>query len=79
MGLEEHRLSLDDKVTRAELALRLQEKVCFDDMKRYVTLNGGANGGGPMGSNRQFELIDEEMRSLKEKVDDALNQIQSVR
>ena len=52
MGLEEHRLGLDDKVTRAELALRLHEKVCFDDMKRYVTLNGGANGGGPMGSNR---------------------------
>ena len=43
VGMEEYHISLVDNVTRAELSLRLQEKVCFDDMKRYVTLNGGAN------------------------------------
>ena len=83
VGLEEYRIAIDDKVNRAEFSLRLQEKVCFDDMKRYVTLNaaGGANTTGPStgGNSRQFEAIDEEMRNLKERVDDATNQLQSMR
>lgn len=53
VGMDEHRSSLDEKVARAELSLRLQEKVCFDDMKRYVALNGGASTTevtGPLGN-----------------------------
>ena len=79
---------------RQELSLRMQEKVSFEDMKRYVTLHGattqggsandagsnasGQNTGGPM-MNRQFELVDEEMRRLREKVEDTYHQVQSMR
>ena len=42
-GMDEHRSSLDDKVARAELSARMQEKVSFDDMKRFVALNGGTS------------------------------------
>lgn len=79
-SIEEFRAALDDKITRAELSLRIQEKVSFEDMKRYVTLNGGTTNSGAGGENvpaasssmatRQFELIDEEIRRLKDKVED---------
>ena len=71
---------------RQELSMRMQEKVSFEDMKRYVTLHGATtnaggsnadagseNTGGPM--NRQFELVDEEMRRLREKVEDTYHQV----
>ena len=72
----------------------LKEKVSYDDMKRYVTLNGNAGvdsanataksgagsagGGGPL-ANRQFELIDEEIRRLKDKFEDTFHQVQSLK
>ena len=48
-SIDEFRAALDDKITRAELSLRIQEKVSFDDMKRYVSLNGGTTPGGDKG------------------------------
>ena len=62
VSIEDYRIALDEKLSRAELNLRMQEKVSYEDMKRYVTtnVNGGANltvdasGGGPL-ANRQFE------------------------
>ncbi len=89
VSIEEFRAALDEKLTRSELSLRMQEKVSFEDMKRYISLNGGVIGGetsgngpaagqGPM-SKRQFELINEEIRRLKEKVEDTFHQVQSLR
>lgn len=83
-SIEEFRVALDDKITRAELSQRMQEKVSFEDMKRYVSLQGGSNdaakGGSDSGpattgqmANRQFELIDEELRRLKDKVEDTFH------
>ena len=82
----------DIKSTMAEVAANIeskvsietmQEKVSYDDMKRYVALNAGAgaNSGdqkSPL-ANRQFEVIDEELRKLKEKVEDTYHQVQSLR
>ena len=54
-------------------------------MKRYVALHGGSSGealgpnGGPTLANRQFDMIDEEMRRLKERVEDTYHQVQSLR
>ena len=81
VSIEEYRIAMDEKNAR------LQDKVSFEDMKRYMALNGAGaslggdgagNAGGPM-ANRQFELIDEEMRRLKEKVEDTFHQVQSLR
>ena len=41
VGLDEHRRALDEKVSKADLAMRLQDKVSFEDMKRYIALNSG--------------------------------------
>ena len=46
VSIEEHRLSVDDRVSRGEFSTRLQEKVSFEDMKRYVALNGGRGSDG---------------------------------
>ena len=89
-SIEEFRTALEEKVGRLDFSTRLQDKVSFEDMKRYVTLSGGGatntgNGGSPdhgaSGSmaNRQFELIDEELRKLKDKVEDTYHQMQSLR
>ena len=79
VNLEEYRVAMGDKLSRTELTSRLQEKVSFEDMKRYVALNatggmassadGKSGVAGPM-ADRQFEIIDEELRRLKERLED---------
>lgn len=39
VSLDEFRHAMDEK--RSEVSLRLQEKVSFEDMKRYVALHIG--------------------------------------
>ena len=36
---------MEDKVSRADFTFSMQEKVSFEDMKRYVTLNSASNTG----------------------------------
>ena len=50
VSIEEYRIAMDEKLSRSELSLRLQEKVNYEDMKRYVGLNanGGKTGGDQM-------------------------------
>ena len=36
---------MEDKMSRADFSISLQEKVSFEDMKRYVTLNSASNAG----------------------------------
>ena len=36
---------MEDKLSRADFSISLQEKVSFEDMKRYVTLNSASNAG----------------------------------
>ena len=59
VSLEEFRQAIENRLSREELSVRLQERVSFDDMKRYVALNGGTttsgettNGAGPTLANR---------------------------
>eukprot|EP00353_Schmidingerella_taraikaensis_P013378 CAMPEP_0185584372 /NCGR_PEP_ID=MMETSP0434-20130131/31838_1 /TAXON_ID=626734 ORGANISM="Favella taraikaensis, Strain Fe Narragansett Bay" /NCGR_SAMPLE_ID=MMETSP0434 /ASSEMBLY_ACC=CAM_ASM_000379 /LENGTH=62 /DNA_ID=CAMNT_0028204073 /DNA_START=186 /DNA_END=374 /DNA_ORIENTATION=- len=46
VSLEEFRTAMDDKLSRNELSGRLQDKVSFEDMKRYVAMNGGDGASG---------------------------------
>ena len=56
VSIEDYRIALDEKLSRSELNLRMQEKVTYDDMKRYVSANaaasasndGSASAGGPL-------------------------------
>ena len=47
VSIEDYRIALEEKLSRTENTLRMQEKVSYDDMKRYVALNAGANGANP--------------------------------
>ena len=80
VSMEEFRVVMEEKVARSELSLRMQEKVSFEDMKRYVSLNGGGGAqdgaqatGSVGGPARQLEMIEEELRSLKEKTEDTFH------
>jgi len=84
VSLEEFRASMEDK--RSDLSMRLQEKVSFEDMKRYVALNIGDNaskysaGIGPQAkANRSVEIIEDDVRRLKERLEDIHHQLQSLR
>jgi len=91
VSYEDFRQALDEKLSRSELSLRMDEKVSFEDMKRYVALTSGSGSapqhvestasaaGGYAMATRQFELIDEELRRLKERVEDTFHQLQSLR
>lgn len=64
--------------------MKLQDKVSFEDMKRFMALNGaGANGAttGSQGSlaGRQIEILEDEVRGLKERTEDIFHQVQSLR
>ena len=60
VSIEDYRIALEEKLSRTEITIRMQEKVSYDDMKRYVALNAGAgassgdaatasaNAGGPL-------------------------------
>ena len=85
VSLEEHRQALDEKASKSDLQLYMQEKVSFDDLKKYMGSNGGSDGKGGLGGgtgpggDRHFELVEEEMRRLKDRVEDTYHQLQSVR
>ena len=82
VGLDEHRRSLDEKASKADLAMRLQEKVSFEDMKRYVALNGGKEQFSDEKRNpseRNLDLIDDEMRRLKQRVEETFHEMQSMK
>ena len=63
----------------------MQEKVSFEDLKKYMSMNGGndskggVDGGTGLGGNRRLELVEEEMRRLKDRVEDSYHQLQSLR
>ena len=87
VSLDDFRLAMEEKLSRTELAHHMQEKVSFEDMKRYLALHGGIASDGGAGSathagplaNRQFDLLEEELSKLKERVEDTFHQVQSLR
>ena len=85
VSLEEHRQALEEKASRSDLQLYMQEKVSFDDLKKYMNLNGGGDvnaglgGGAGPGGDRRIELVEDEMRRLKDRVEDTYHQLQSIR
>ena len=52
VSIEEYRIAMDEKLSRSELSLRLQEKVNYEDMKRFV-----ANGSGAAGDHQSSGVI----------------------
>ena len=42
---------MEDKLSRADFSLSMQEKVSFEDMKRYFTLNSASNDTAKGGTN----------------------------
>ena len=56
----------------------------FEDLKKYMSGGndgkGGFSGGGAgLGDDRHLELVEEEMRRLKDRVEDTYHQLQSMR
>ena len=52
VSIDEYRAAIEDRITRSELSMRMQEKVSFEDMKRFVSLsnhNGSTDGQGVSG------------------------------
>jgi hypothetical protein len=83
VSLDEHRRALDEKASKADLTMRLQERVTFEDMKRFVVQNG-AGGRSDFGENknpneRNLEFMDDEMRRIKSRVDETFHEIQSLK
>ena len=79
VGFEEHRKDLAEKASRSDLNLYLQDKVSFEDLKKYMNLNGGGGGTGTGVSERNLELLEDQVRRMKDKLDDTYNQLQSIR
>ena len=58
----------------------MQDKVSFEDMKRFMALNGAGNNGVTTGSQgslagRQIEMLEDEVRVLKERTEDIFHQV----
>ena len=79
VGFDEHRKALEEKASRSDLNLYLQDKVSFEDLKKYMNLNGGGGGTGTGASDRNLELLEDQVRRMKDKLDDTYNQLQSIR
>ena len=82
VGFDEHRKALDEKASRSDLHLYLQDKVSFEDLKKYMNLNGGGGGDGQtktIASDRNVELLEDQVKRMKDKLDDTYNQLQSIR
>ena len=85
VSLDEHRRALEEKASRSDLQLYLQDKVSFEDLKKYMSMNGGNDGkggfggGAGLGGDGHLEMVEEEMRRLKDKVEDTYHQLQSMR
>ena len=80
VGFDEHRQALDEKASRSDLHLYLQDKVSFEDLKKYMNLNGGGDGQTKtITSDRNVELLEDQVKRMKEKLDDTYNQLQSIR
>lgn len=67
---------MDEKLSRSDLSLKLQDKVSFEDMKRFMALNGTGGKGVAASSNqsalsnRQLEVVEDEMRILRERTEE---------
>ena len=76
VGFDEHRKALDEKASRSDLHLYLQDKVSFEDLKKYMNLNGGADGQTKtITSDRNVELLEDQVKRMKDKLDDTYNQL----
>ena len=75
VGFDEHRKALEEKASRSDLNLYLQDKVSFEDLKKYMNLNGGGGGTGTGASERNLELLEDQVRRMKDKLDDTYNQL----
>jgi hypothetical protein len=47
VSLEEHRIAIDEKASKADLAMKSKEMVTFDAMKLYVAQNSSYPGQYP--------------------------------
>lgn len=43
VSIEDFKIAVEQKLAQSDLALRMQEMVSFEDMKRYVASNSGKN------------------------------------
>ena len=76
VGFDEHRKALDEKASRSDLHLYLQDKVSFEDLKKYMNLNGGGDGQTKtITSDRNVELLEDQVKRMKDKLDDTYNQL----
>ena len=75
VSFDEHRTALQEKASRSDLNLLLQDKVSFEDLKKYMNLNGGGGGTGTGASERNLELLEDQVRRMKDKLDDTYNQL----
>ena len=78
VSLEEHRIAIDEKCSKADLAMRLKDKISFDDMKLYVAQHAGRPTGDRFESNaneRNLDMFEDDMRRLKARLDDTYHEV----
>ena len=79
VSFDEHRKALEEKASRSDLHLYLQDKVSFEDLKKYMNSNGSDGQNRTGASERNLELLEDQVRRMKDKLDDTYDQLQSLR